>query len=75
MSEIAIDFMHGATFVRQAQMVSKRGAAGPLGISASTLWRYVKDGIFPKPLKLSAGVTAWRVEDVRAWIAKQGGAQ
>ena len=37
--------------------------------SPATLWRKVKAGTFPAPVKLSAGVTAWRVEDVRAWIA------
>lgn len=37
--------------------------------SKSTLWRRVKAGDFPAPIKLSTGVTAWRVEDIRRWIA------
>lgn len=37
--------------------------------SKSTLWRRVKAGDFPAPVRLSAGVTAWRAEDVRRWIA------
>lgn len=36
--------------------------------SKSTLWRRVKAGDFPAPVRLSAGVTAWRAEDVRRWI-------
>lgn len=40
--------------------------------SHATLWRKVKAGEFPAPLKLSAGITAWRVEDVHAWIAAAG---
>ncbi len=40
--------------------------------SKSTLWRRVKDGTFPKPLKLSNRVTVWRVEDIRQWIEQQG---
>ncbi|SEF14506.1 AlpA family transcriptional regulator [Burkholderia sp. WP9] len=43
-----------------------------VGFSASTLWRGCASGTFPKPVKLSVKVSAWRVEDVRAWIAKQG---
>lgn len=39
--------------------------------SPATLWRKVKAQTFPAPVKLSAGVTAWRVEDVRAWMEKQ----
>ncbi len=42
-----------------------------LDISLSTLWRYVSVGAFPRPVKLSAGIGAWRVGDVRAWIGKR----
>lgn len=38
-------------------------------ISHATWWRYVKTGKAPKPIKISAGVTAWRVGDLRAWLA------
>ena len=37
--------------------------------SKSTLWRRVKAGDFPAPVKLSSGITAWKAEDVRIWIA------
>jgi len=53
-------------YVRQAQLL-----AGGVPFSASTLWRRVRDHSFPAPVKLSAGVTAWRVEDVRAWMDNQ----
>lgn len=35
------------------------------------LLRRVTAGTFPAPLKLSARVTVWRVEDVRRWIQEQ----
>lgn len=38
-------------------------------LSRATLWRKVADNTFPAPLKLSPGCVAWRVEDVRAWMA------
>lgn len=41
-----------------------------LDISLSTLWRYVEAGTFPQPVRLSAGLVAWKVGDVRAWIDK-----
>lgn len=34
---------------------------------AVTVWRWVKAGTFPKPVRISPGVTAWRVEDVEAF--------
>lgn len=54
-----------AGYLRQAQLV---GHVLPIG--ASTLWRWVKDGKFPKPIKISERVTVWRAEDVRAWMAE-----
>lgn len=40
--------------------------------SSATIWRKVKKGQFPAPVKLSDRVTAWRCEDIRAWIEKMG---
>ncbi len=47
-------------YVRQAQLIP---AIFPF--SAATLWRKVKAGTFPKPVKLGPRITAWRVEDIR----------
>lgn len=41
---------------------------GPIPVSKSTWWAGVKDGRFPKPMKLGARVTVWRVEDIRELI-------
>lgn len=40
-------------------------------ISKSTLWRRVRADTFPRPVKLSERVTAWRAEDIRQWIGQQ----
>jgi len=37
---------------------------GPIPVSASTWWQGVKDGRFPKPLKLGHAITVWRAEDI-----------
>jgi prophage regulatory protein len=56
-------------FIRQAELIGKPGVkAGLLPISSATLWRRVKTGEFPAPVKLSARVTAWHVAEVEAWI-------
>jgi len=41
---------------------------GPIPISKSTWWAGIKDGRFPKPLKLGSRITVWRVEDIRGLI-------
>ncbi|KTD59295.1 helix-turn-helix transcriptional regulator [Legionella shakespearei] len=40
-------------------------------ISKSTWWAGVKEGYFPKPIKLSPRVTAWRVEDIKQLIEQE----
>ena len=37
-------------------------------IGKSTFWQGVKDGKFPKPVKLGQRTTAWRVEDIKNLI-------
>jgi prophage regulatory protein len=36
-------------------------------ISPASLWRKVKNGSFPKPVKLSQGITAFRNLDLAEW--------
>ena len=66
------DNLPDSAFIRESQLVQspKRPASpAPLPFSAPTLWRKVKAGTFPAPVKLADRVTAWKVGDVRAWIA------
>lgn len=56
-----------AGFLRISQILAP---AGPIPVSKSTWWAGVKDGRFPKPLKLGARVTVWRVEDIRQLISE-----
>lgn len=74
MSNTNLDTSHDCAFLRESHLVrsAKRPDVTPLlPFSAPTLWRKVKDGTFPKPVKLSSRVTAWTVGDIRGWIAAQ----
>ncbi len=42
-------------------------------VSKSTWWVGIKAGRYPKGVKLSARVTAWRVEDICALIENPNG--
>ncbi len=59
-------------YLRLPQIIGNPKAEPPtpalIPISKSTWWLGVKDGRFPKPIKLSARTTAWKVEDIRALI-------
>jgi predicted DNA-binding transcriptional regulator AlpA len=37
--------------------------------SPATIWRKVKEGTFPKPVKLGERITAWHMEDIEQWLA------
>lgn len=53
----------GDGYIRQTGLVPNL-----LPFSKATLWRKVKRGEFPQPVKLSRGVTAWHVPEVRGWL-------
>ena len=38
-------------------------------VSRSTWWFWVANGKAPKPIKLGPRVTAWKAEEIRAFIA------
>jgi prophage regulatory protein len=40
------------------------GPDGPIPVSKSTWWAGIKDGRFPKPVKLGPRITVWRAEDI-----------
>ena len=66
------DSLPDSAFIRESQLVQspkRPDTPAPLPFSAPTLWRKVKAGTFPAPVKLSERVTAWNVGAVRAWIA------
>ena len=68
------DALPDSAFIREAQLVQspkRPDTPAPLPFSAPTLWRKVKAGTFPKPIKLSERVTAFKVGEVRAWMTAQ----
>lgn len=54
---------HPAQFYRLTTLKQR------LGVSGSSIWLWVKQGSFPKPIKLSENCTAWNAADVERWSA------
>lgn len=57
------DNLPGTGYMRQAQIIPEG-----IPVSSATWWRGVQSGRFPKPVKLSERVTAWRVSEIRAFL-------
>ncbi len=59
-------------FVRLKQIIGDPKAEPPvpavIPVSRSTWWQGVKDGRFPKSIKLTPRTTVWRAEDIRAFV-------
>ena len=68
------DDLPDSAMARQSQLIrdpKHPTRPSPLPFSAATLWRKVRDGEFPAPVKLGPAISAWRVGDVRAWLRAQ----
>lgn len=39
-----------------------------LSIGKSTIWAWVKDGKFPKPIQITSRMTVWKSEDLETWL-------
>ena len=57
--------------IRLSQLASSGKKQGILPMSGATIWRKVKEGQFPKPYKLSVGVTCWDEAEVEQWLTAQ----
>ena len=44
------------------EQVAKR-----FGVSKDSIWRWTRNGGFPKPLKLGGSTTRWRLSDIEEW--------
>jgi predicted DNA-binding transcriptional regulator AlpA len=57
--------------IRINELASHKGQRGLIPVSRATVWRWVAEGRFPQPVRLSERVTAWNSQTVAAWIEAQ----
>jgi prophage regulatory protein len=46
-----------------------------LAVHRTTLWRWVRDGHFPRPVRLGPNTVAWDSIQVDVWLASREGAE
>jgi prophage regulatory protein len=56
------------TYIRINELATNSGKGGLMPFSPATIWRKVKEGTFPKPVKLGERITAWHMDDIEAWL-------
>lgn len=55
------------------RFISVREAAHLIGMSMSWLWKAVRAGRFPGPVRLSDNCVRWRLSEVRGWMTDPAG--
>jgi prophage regulatory protein len=50
-------------FIRQKKLLQEY-----VPFSAATLWRLVKVGRFPQPIKIANQITVWRTSEILVWV-------
>ena len=54
---------------REPAFLRRKQVEARTGLSRSTIYQYVKDGVFPKPVALGPRAIGWLESDVSGWIA------
>lgn len=42
-----------------------------LGVGRATIWRWIKEGQFPPPVRLSVRCSRWPLDKVEKWIRER----
>lgn len=54
--------------VPQGGLVRRSQFKEAIPLGDTTIWKMVKDGRFPQPLRVSPSLRLWRAEDIREWM-------
>ena len=54
------------------EFLSERQVLRKIGVCRSTLWRYQKNGVFPKRRRIGPRRVGWLDSDVEAWMKSRG---
>ena len=47
--------------------LSAEEVAARFGVSKDSIWRWRREGDFPRPVKLGGRTTRWRLSDIEEW--------
>jgi predicted DNA-binding transcriptional regulator AlpA len=60
-------------FIRLNALASTPGKPGTIPASPATIWRWVKEGNFPRPIKLGPKTTVWNLDEIEVFLAQRAG--
>lgn len=63
--------MTATTTAKPLRAVRKPEVLSRCGIANTHLYRLIKDGKFPKPIKITDRLVAWNEAEIDAWLAEK----
>ncbi len=57
----------------EQRLLGRRAVLELLGISNSTLYRWIEAGHFPRPVRVGPNTARWLQSDLATWLEKQHG--
>lgn len=54
------------------RLLTYADVCGMLNRNYKTIWAWVRDGKFPRPIKLNGQTLGWRQEDFENWLIENG---
>ncbi len=58
-------------FQRDLAILRRKQVEARTGLARSTIYQYIKDGVFPKPVQLGPRAVGWVESDISAWIGQR----
>ena len=52
-------------------IIRKRALSQKLAVSECTLWRWVRSGRLPAPIRLGPNTVGWREADIDTWLEQR----
>ena len=59
------------TIQQEPAILGRKQVEACTGLSRSTIYQYVKDGAFPKPVPVGPRAVGWLESEVSEWIAER----
>lgn len=56
---------------RVTRLIRLKEVQHRVGLGRSTIYRWMAEGKFPKPVQLGGYAVAWALEDVESWISSK----
>ncbi len=56
-----------------ARLIRLKEVQNRVGLGRSTIYRWMAEGNFPKPVRLGGHAVAWVLEDIDRWVSQRIG--